>query len=208
MPAKTFEIALAGFTFPAGLHNNRANFRFVADVRYTNKDGNFATENVVMPSLDTFWECDTGRVGSPNYVRDAGGGPSFDMNKIDDWDRLVLRFRGEMLHSVQFKVFDVNRKDAWDSIKDILGGIVSAILGKVKGLLPGALGPAAFLSDSLGNGASDLESYLLKKIAGGGDKVLARGSVKLDLDQPGAHNRAITMPGQDGQYTIALDVLV
>ena len=64
-----FEFTLAEFTFPAKLPNDKANFRFVVDLRFIDDKGRFTTEHAVMPSLDTFWECDTRRADRPNYVR-------------------------------------------------------------------------------------------------------------------------------------------
>ena len=39
------------------------------------------------------------------------------MEKIDDWDRLVLRVKGRDLHAVQVKVIDVDRADIFDKLK-------------------------------------------------------------------------------------------
>lgn len=178
-----FELTLTGFQFPKELPNNRANFRFVVDLRFINDKDRFTTEHAVMPSLDTFWECDTEKKDAPNYVRkhdvDQKALPRFDFegdeNKIDPWDRLILMLKGKSLHSIQFKVFDVDRKDAWDKVKNFLGGMVEAFFGRIKGIIPGNL-PLS-LSESMGGAADDVQSFLLKKLAGG-DKVLFRGSRK------------------------------
>ena len=142
-----FELTLQQFLFPNDLPNDKANFRFVVDLRYIAEKCRFTTEHAVMPSLDTFWECDTGRKDAPNYVRKHDGGngkplPEFDFDdkhKIDHWDRLILHVKGESLHSIQFKVIDVNRKDAWDKVKPFLKGIVEAVIGKIKGIIPESL---------------------------------------------------------------------
>ena len=55
-----YEITLTGFKFPKNLDNDKANFRFVVDLRFVNDESRFTTEHAVMPSLDTFWECDQG----------------------------------------------------------------------------------------------------------------------------------------------------
>lgn len=180
-----FELTLQQFQFPRDLPNDKANFRFVVDLRYIDDEGRFTTEHAVMPSLDTFWECDTGRKDAPNYVRKHDGGngnplPEFDFDdkhKIDHWDRLILHVKGKDLHSIQFKVIDVNRKDAWDKVKPFLKGIVEAVIGKIKGIVPKAL-PLS-LPESLGGAADDVQSFLLKKLAGG-DKVLFRGSCQFN----------------------------
>ena len=125
-----FELTFTGFQFPDKLPNDKANFRFVVDLRFSDDKGRFATEHAVMPSLDTFWECATDKQQKPNYVRkhDSNNGnplPQFDFDidnsKIDEWDQLILFVKGETLHSIQFKIFDVDRKDAWDKVKDFLG---------------------------------------------------------------------------------------
>ena len=54
MPVQKFELSLTGFSFPKGLSNDKANFRFVVDIRYTNQKGEFSAEHAVMPNLDTW----------------------------------------------------------------------------------------------------------------------------------------------------------
>ena len=204
-----FQIDLAGFQFPAELPNDKANFRFVVDLRFTDENGRFTTQHAVMPSLDTFWECDTRRSDRPNYVRgnDAEGeGDSpgrFDMQAIDDWDRLVLLVKGQSVHSLQCKVFDVNRRDAWDKVKDFLKGVVEAVLGRVKGFVsPDA---PVLVSESLGAAADDLQSFLLKKLAGG-DDVLFRGSTAVREPTDGGSGPALQHVegrGTRGAYRIS-----
>ena len=177
-----FELVLKEFLFPKDLSNDKANFRFIVDLRFINENGQFITEHAVMPSLDTFWECDTGRTDRPNYVRniDKDGnivnckyeGNQFNMCAIDDWDKLILCVKGVSVHSIQFKVIDVDRKDAWDEVKNFLEGMIGTLIGKIKGGISGNL-PSP-LPESLGGAADDLQSFLLKKLAGG-DKVLFRG---------------------------------
>ena len=182
-----FEFTLTGFKFPKNLDNDKANFRFVVDLRFINDESRFTTEHAVMPSLDTFWECDQGGEGKPNYVRgeDAGDYGQFNMNDngpIDEWDRLILHVKGKSVHSIQFKVIDVNRRDAWDKVKDFLGGIIEAVIGQIKDVIPQDL-PLS-LPGSLGGAADDLHSFLLKKLAGG-DNVLFRGSAPLKALEDG-----------------------
>ena len=88
MPTKEHEITLDEFIFPKDLPDKRANFRFVIDLRYKDAKGKFAAETVVMPGLDTWWECDKKKTKKPNYVRHAAHA-MFNMNLIDDWDKLV-----------------------------------------------------------------------------------------------------------------------
>ncbi len=179
-----FELTLTQFLFPEDLPNKKANFRFVVDLRFIDDKGRFTTEHSVMPSLDTFWECSRKNEDAPNYVRqqqdiaiDGTEYGQFNMEAIDDWDKLILHVKGSKLHSIQFKVLDVNREDAWDKVKPFLKGIVEAVIGKIKGVIPGNL-PLS-LPESLGGAADDVQSFLLKKLAGGND-VLFRGSCKFE----------------------------
>ena len=131
-----------------------------------------------MPSLDTFWECDTGRLDKPNYVRKTDK-HEFKMEAIDPWDRLILRVKAQSLHSIQFKVFDVDRKDGWDRVKGFVGEVLSSVIGIAKAAIPKDL-PLG-LGDSLGGATDDVKSFLLKKVAGG-DNVLFRGSFQFGGD--------------------------
>ena len=194
-----FELVLTEFLFPKALPNDKANFRFIVDLRFINEKGQFITAHAVMPSLDTFWECDISRKDRPNYVRDSVQS-QFNMAEIDDWDKLILCVKGESVHSIQFKVIDVDRKDAWDKVKNFLEGMTGAVIGKVKGGIPGNL-PFP-LPESLGGAADDLQSFLLKKLAGG-DKVLFRGSNKLKIPENGKTTPfEVEGQGTDGKYKI------
>lgn len=213
-----FTIKLDGFCFPSSLSNDKANFRFLVDLRFLAENGQFAVEHAVMPSLDTFWECDTRRSDRPNYVRRmVGGSPNgsrdtavsegecgdcgrqsrygmFDISesggRIDEWDRLVLAVKADRLHSIQFKVIDVDRNDAWDKIRGALAGIAGLLAKRLAGsslertlsgteaaerreILPS--GSADVIRASLGGAPDDVRSFMLKKLAGG-DDVLFRGS--------------------------------
>ena len=204
-----FELVLTEFLFPEDLPNRNANFRFIVDLRFINEKGQFITEHAVMPSLDTFWECDTGRKDRPNYVRHEDNCTigdivysqfNMDNDVIDDWDKLILCVKGESIHSIQFKVIDVDRKDAWDKVKNFLEGMIGAIIGKIKGGIPGKL-PFP-LPESLGGAADDLQSFLLKKLAGG-DKVLFRGSGKLEIPENGQTTPfEVEGKGTEGKYKI------
>ncbi len=56
-----YEFTLADILFSMDLPNNMANFRIAVDLRFINHRSQFATEHAMMPSLETFWECDTNR---------------------------------------------------------------------------------------------------------------------------------------------------
>jgi hypothetical protein len=206
MAAKSIELTLKDFRFPPTLPNNKANFRFVVDLRYIKSGGELATENAVMPSLDTFWECDTGRENKPNYVRrkkdvkvNGVGYATFNMAEIDAWDRLIVRFKGESAHSIQFKVFDVDRKGFWEKIKGVVGPIVQALLGRAKKVIPG-IPQLPEVSEAFGSAVDDVQSWIVKKLAAGGDDVLYRGSVALGSD--GEHT--IEGKGTGGKYQIVI----
>ena len=62
-------------------------------------------------------------------------------------------------------MIDVNREDAWDKVQDFLEGMVEAVIGGIKGVIPKDL-PLS-LPKSLGGAAEDVQSFLLKKLAGG-----------------------------------------
>ena len=177
-----YEFKLNGFEFPSKLENSKANFRFFADLRYINEKGQFTVAQAVMPGLDTFWECDTDEKKELNYVR-AGDTPKFDLEKIDDWEKLILLVRGKGVHSIRFTVMDVDREDAWDKLKKLVGNTIETAIGLFKGSITRNLPQniAGPLDDPLGGAAEDMQSLIMKKIAGG-DKVLFRKSVKLKDD--------------------------
>jgi len=199
---QTYELVITGFDFPRKLSRRKANFRFVADVRYVNGRGEHDTEHAVLPDLDRFWECDPERKGSPDYVRgpERGKTASFDMSRIDAWDRLVLLVRGDGIHSVQFKVLDVNRTDGWDRLRRALGDVVSTIIGRARAAVPDK---AWVVSDSLGTAATDLESTLVTRLAGG-DRPLFRGSTPLSA----AGDCEVSGEGTDGSYSIQCKLAV
>jgi len=193
---QTYELVLEGFDFPRKLSRRKANFRFVADLRYVNGRGEHDTEHAVLPDIDRLWECDPERRDSPGFVRgrESADTASLDMDRIDAWDRLVLLVRGDALHSVQFKVFDVNRSDGWDRLRRSLGDVVRTLIGRARSSVPEK---AWIVSDSLGAAATDLESALVTRLAGG-DDLLFRGSSL--LGEPG--EITISGRGTDGEYTI------
>ena len=175
--ASEFELTLESFSFPASLPDNRANFRFVIDVRMV-RSGKFATDTAVLPGFDTWWECDRKKTRHPLYVRLAGGA-ALDMEKVDAWERLVLLTRADSLHSFQLKVFDVDRPDAWDTLRDAVGRIAQSVLGRA----PRTLDLDDVVADGFGAIEEDLRSSLAKRLAGG-DRLLYRGSAPLDTPGP------------------------
>ena len=81
----------------------------------------------------------------------------------------------------------------------VRSGIIEAVIGKIKGVIPKEV-PLS-LPESLGGAADDLQSFLLKKLAGG-DKVLFRGSAKLKDRKKGKKYFDIKGCGTDGAYQI------
>lgn len=203
-----FELNLDDFEFPSTLGNEQANFRFVVDIRYLNEDDELSTSHSVMPSLDTFWECDKDKLTAPNYVRD--GGHSFNMAKIDAWDRLVLVTKANSIHSVQFKIFDVDRKDFWDKVKEFVAPIIQSLFGFVAKATTTAIPkPIAFLTGAFGTAIEDVESYALKKLANGEDRLLCKGTFDTLPSATGVHTIAPkTFVGSKGNYAIGLKLKV
>ena len=200
MPLSTYELTLTEFRFPNKLSGKHSNFRFVADVRYVSSRGEHDTQHAVMPDLERHWECDPDRKKEPQYVRgaDSGSFGTFDMSRIDAWDRLIMLARADTIHSVQLKVFDIDRPNFLDRLGDALGDVIGTILGRSRSALPGATGVFA---DALGTASADVESALLTRLAGG-DRLLFRGSVLLD----GPGDYLIAGPGDAGDYEIGLEL--
>ncbi len=198
---KTFELTLKKFLFPKELSDKSANFRFVVDLRFVNEDNQLDEKSRVMPSLHAFWECANDKYGEPNYVRgdDTERYVQFDMVRVGEWDQHIQRVNGKSLHSIQFTVFDVDRKGTWERFEKLTKGFVGAVIGKIKGHIPGDSG----LSLPLGGAADDVHALLLRKIAGS-DKVLFRGSHKFKhTDQ---EELCISGEEKEGRYKIKFSV--
>jgi len=200
MPPMTYELSLTDFRFPKKLPGKHSNFRFVADVRYVTSRGEHDTLHAVLPDLERHWECDRDHRGEPAFVRgpDTGSFGTFAMAKIDDWDRLVMLVRAESVHSVQMKVFDIDRPNFFDRLGDALGDVVRTILGRARG---GVAEQTGVFADALGNASADVESALLTRLAGG-DRLLFRGSVRLE----GPGDYVIAGPGEAGDYELRLQL--
>lgn len=200
MPARTYELVLTGFEFPSKLPDRKANFRLLADLRYISRRGEHTTAHAVLPGLDSWWECDPGRKDRLEYVRGDHSGKRvrLDMARVDDWQRLILLVRGDGVHSIQLRVFDVNRSDPWDRMKAAVTDIIPPLLGRGQVAVPDLEG---IFTDSLGSAAADLESFALARLAGG-DSLLFRGSTSLVA--PGGFE--ILGGGVSGNYRISFDL--
>ncbi|WP_423908344.1 hypothetical protein [Candidatus Spongiihabitans sp.] len=169
-----FTIILSSFTFPKDLDNKRANFRFVVDLRYTNEKGAFAVATAVMPGLDTWWECATNKSDKPNFVR-KGDSSEFDINKIDEWDKVALRVKAQVLYQIQVKVIDVDRPNLWDKLSDAFGRVISSLFGTAKG----KVGGIPTVGGAIGSVLEDVQSRVAKMLAGG-DKVLFKRGMNIE----------------------------
>ena len=136
-----FTLTLEGFRFSKRLANSKSNFRFIVGLRYFDQDGNFNTVHTIMPGLDSFWECDPGRRRKPNYVRGLvkDGYVNFDMKAVGEWDRLIFLVKGVRLHSIQFRVFDVNREDVGERLSGLIKGVFAMGAGVATGNIPSTL---------------------------------------------------------------------
>ena len=202
------QLALVGFSFPNDLDDDKANFRFVVDVRYIDEKGNLATHHAVMPSPDTYWECDKRKQESPNYVR-AANRPAFDMTgagRIDSWDRLVFLGRAQVIHSVQVKVYDVDRQDFWDKIQDALASVIAPLLGKSKSFVPAGQDGSlqSSVSGVFGSFVDDVSSSVLKRLSNG-DDVLFRGSSPSRDESGLPQEPKIAGRGTKGNYEVILE---
>lgn len=202
------ELNLESFNFPPGLPNGNANFRFVADIRYIDAEGELATAHSVMPGLDTFWECDKDKSTAANYVRNATNG--FNMALINSWDRLILLTKATKVHSIQVKIFDVDRRDFWDKFKEILGPIITSLLGIAKTVTTAAIPkPVAFLTGAFGTAIEDVESFTLKKLANGEDRLLCKIAFDSIPNTVGTHPLLMSgVMGSKGTYDLGLKLTI
>ena len=117
------------------------------------------------------------------------------MSRVDCWDRLIHMVTCERLLAIQFKVFDVNRPDAWDRMKGFAGGVADALVGRIRRELP----DGGMFAQPMGGAADDLESFLLMKLSAGGDKLLFRGSKPIS-DPSGT--LCVSGTGSAGRYCV------
>lgn len=161
-----FELTLEGFTFPKDLPEARSTFRFLIDIRYIDPDGKFATTHAVLPGLDTYWECEKEKEGEASFVRHKTL-PKIDIDKIDEWDRLIVLLKAKELHSLQIKVFDIEKSGGFlDRIKEYAGMIVEALVGKATTVATGGIPAPDFAKDAFGAAVHDVETFALAQLAG------------------------------------------
>ena len=200
MNPRIFEITLSGFSFPDSedLKDNQANFRFLVDLRFVDANGEPRVVHTIMPSAANFWECDTDEKDKPNFVRkqdgqDANGNPKFlpkfDMDKIEDWDKMIFWIRGCCLKTIRFRVYDVNREDWWNKFAEVLKAI--------PGVFAGFLGPVAGV-------AKEASSTLIDKTFRN-SKLLFQGVQ--DLDSPQEDPKVAGKGKEKGDYEINFTIV-
>lgn len=131
-----FKLLLEGFEFPAALTGRNANFRFVLQLRHFDATGDtWVTTESVSPGLTTYWECDPAKAKSggsgAKYVRD-GAHPRF--GAISPWDRVVLLVNSTELFQLRVVVYDVNREDWLDHLRDLGEELLGALVGAARHL--------------------------------------------------------------------------
>ena len=203
MEEMIYTITLTGFSFPDQLKGNKANFRFLATLRFINSKGDPSTLSVILPNAVEYWECDPDHVKKSNFVREPKESHAdveekefesrFNMEKVGTWNNLVFQVQAKRLEAIQFKVFNVNRKDGWEKLLPFLKVI--------PGVFAGPLGPALGI-------AKAATSTVLEQVSKD-DSMLFQGHVL--LSQPtgtSTYSERIRERGEDQQgiYTIDLQI--
>lgn len=138
-----YRLLLKGFEFPSDLADNKANFRFFFYLRHFDATSKtWVTAEAVSPSLSAYWECDRSKKdqesGVARYIRD-GDRPKF--NPLPAWDEVVVMVNTRALTQLRVAVFDVNRKDWTDTLREIGEGIVGSLFSAANTLpVPALLG--------------------------------------------------------------------
>ena len=196
-----FAIMLEGFHFPENLGKDKSNFHFTVGLRFFDKDGNFNTVHTMLPGLDTYWECDPRKEKKTNYVRGSveDGYVNFDMKAVGKWDSLIFVAKGIRLHSIQFKVFDVNRKDVWDKISGLIKGLFAMGVGVATAKIPAAFAPPV---QGL---ADDLRLAVMNEITSE-DDLLFRQSLSFDENKASSGEYEVSSSGTSSDYEIKFTV--
>lgn len=208
----TFELTLESFEFPESLDDARSTFRFLVDFRYVDADGAYTAAHAVLPGLDTYWECEKGHKDRPNFVRPDDLSARFDMEKIDVWDRLVIRLRAADIHSLQVKVIDIEKGGGLlDKIKEYATPLIQGFLAAAQpGIAKFTESAPAFAQGALGAAVSDVEALALAKLAGmRGEEFLLFKRGKRREDMPPAGGKfSIEGRGFKGTYKVGLNLKI
>lgn len=202
------ELTFEGFTFPKNLPEKRSTFRFMIDLRYIDPDGKFATIHSVLPGLDTYWECEKEKAGEASFVRHKTD-PKIDMDKIDQWDKLIVLTNVKTLHSLQVRVFDIEKTGGFlDKIKDYAGMIVEALVGKATTAVTTAVPTVPdFTKDAFGTAVHDVEAFALTQLAGikQQDSLIFKGS-RHDFTPTPDNIFPIKGGGTSGDYEVKIKI--
>jgi hypothetical protein len=131
-----FKLLLKGFEFPADLTGIHSNFRFVFQLRHFDAGSEtWVTTESVSPGLSSYWECDQAKANggsrSGKYIRD-GAQPKF--RTPSPWDQVVLLVSSSELFQLRVTVYDVNREDWVDRLRELGEGLLGALVGASRGL--------------------------------------------------------------------------
>ena len=136
-----FKLLLKGFEFPADLPARNSNFRLVFQLRHFDATSEtWVTTESVSPGLSTYWECDVSKNkggGLAKYVRD-GAHPRF--RPLSPWDQVVLLASSSELFQLRVVVYDVDRADWVDLLRNLGDGLLGALVGAAKAQLPAPVG--------------------------------------------------------------------
>ena len=136
--ATNYKVTLKEFKFPETLGNNQLDFRLQVDLRF--RDGNsFKTKTVILPGLDTYWECakDENEEGeykpSRELVRKKDNNDFLfeaDPEKMGEWGKM-FRVQASEFYEMRVTVFDVDHKGWWDKIAESVSKVFSSLVGFV-----------------------------------------------------------------------------
>ena len=182
MSMKEYVITLEKFSFPGPekLDDDNANFRLQVDLRYKKANGEYSMKTVIMPSLDSYWECsikENKKVEEErkhNCFRKRNGElgeflDELDVCKVKDKDPWgsLFRVNAQCLYELRVTLFDVDRQNWWDKFADALQGV----FGKIVGAIPMLGGP-------IGEVIEEATSSVGRKLANNESKILFTGSAR------------------------------
>ena len=192
MATDNYQLTLNRWEFPKPLHPNKANFRFVAQIRFFGEKGSPETANNALPGLDSYWECDWRKHEDRRYVGpdvtngEPGNYGMVDPAKINPYEKVAFLVRASRLQSINFTLYDVDRKDFWDKLLGVLAKVVEGLLGRLKDVLPGSID----LPDSV-------KATITRALAGPGDRIIGTAG-KIFPDPPVDDSVSFTI--RDGDY--------
>jgi len=200
--------SLTNFAFPSGLQDDKANFRFVFELRHVNEKKQAVTVNSVSPGAETFFECDRDKeeetvknddLDEHYYVRDDSL-PKFAIDKVQDWHKLVLMVNSQKLIGMRLKVLDVDREGLWEKFKEVISALVGALIGRATSsdAIPD------IIAQPVATASEQFQTWLTDKMAGK-HKVIFREYVDLTRKAPG-DTVQFTGTGYKGDYTLDLNL--